>query len=44
MKKAQTISSGPKKYNTSQEPSSAPHIWKGGLGILDKYSTDFFKN
>ena len=39
MKKA--ISTWPTKYNTSQKPSLAPHIWKGGLGILDSYSAEF---
>ena len=29
------ISSEATKNKTSQAPSSAPHIWKGGLGILD---------
>ena len=37
-------SSGPTKNKTSQAPSSALHIWKGRLGILDRYSTEFFKN
>ena len=39
MKKEKTVSSGPTKCKTSQAPSSAPHI-----GILDRYSTEFFKN
>ena len=44
LKKEQTISSGPTKYNTSQAPSSAHHIWKDGLSILDRYTREFFKN
>ena len=34
LKREQTIYSRPTKYNNSQAPNSAPHIWKGGLGIL----------
>ena len=42
--KVETISFWPTKYKTSQAPTSAPHIWKGGLGISDRYSIEFFKN
>ena len=43
LKKERTIYFRPTKYNNSQAPSSAPHIWKGGLGILDRYSTELIK-
>ena len=44
MKKQEIISSGPTKYNTFRAPRSVPHIWKSELGVLDRYSTEFFEN